>query len=113
MREFSDLPVPRALIETLVASAATAPSGANKQPWRFVCIDDPVIKHEIRLAAEEEEREVSPAPEVAVGTCTWRHFTRQALGTIFIVRTLADMRIGNDQPFHVVMVTHTAKAVSR
>lgn len=57
VREFSDLPVPRALIETIVATAATAPSGANKQPWRFVCVANPELKRRIRLAAEEEERE--------------------------------------------------------
>lgn len=57
VRDFSDQPVPRALIETVVAAATTAPSGANKQPWRFVCVANPELKHKIRLAAEEEERE--------------------------------------------------------
>ncbi|BCH21374.1 oxidoreductase [Mesorhizobium sp. L-8-10] len=56
VRDFSDRPVPRALIEQCVMTAATAPSGANQQPWTFVCIADPATKHEIRLAAEEEER---------------------------------------------------------
>lgn len=56
VRDFSDRPVPRALIEDCVMTAATAPSGANQQPWTFVCISDPATKHEIRLAAEEEER---------------------------------------------------------
>jgi len=56
-RSFSDRPVPRELIEGLVAVANTAPSGANRQPWRFVAVDDPVIKREIREAAEAEERE--------------------------------------------------------
>jgi nitroreductase len=55
-RDFSDRPVPRALIERLVAIAGTAPSGANRQPWRFVAVDDPAIKAEIRQAAEAEER---------------------------------------------------------
>jgi nitroreductase len=57
VREFSDKPVPEELIRTLIATAGTAPSGANKQPWQFVAIKDPTLKHEIRLAAEEEERE--------------------------------------------------------
>jgi iodotyrosine deiodinase len=57
VREFSDRPVPRELIEAIVATATTAPSGANKQPWRFVCVSNPAIKHKIRLAAEAEERE--------------------------------------------------------
>ena len=57
IREFSDRPVSRETIEWVVQSAASAPSGANKQPWRFVAISDPALKREIRLAAEEEERE--------------------------------------------------------
>lgn len=57
VRAFSDRPVPREVIENLIAVAGTAPSGANKQPWRFVAVNDPALKHEIRLAAEAEERE--------------------------------------------------------
>ncbi|MCH7527666.1 MAG: nitroreductase family protein [Planctomycetes bacterium] len=56
-RSFSDRPVARELIERLIAIANTAPSGANRQPWRFVAVDDPAIKSEIRQAAEAEERE--------------------------------------------------------
>lgn len=56
VREFSDRPVPRRLIEDCVMTAGTAPSGANQQPWTFVCISDPAIKSRIRAAAEEEER---------------------------------------------------------
>ncbi len=58
VRAFSDRPVPRELVETLVAAAGTAPSGANKQPWRFVAVSDPTLKREIRLAAEAEERKL-------------------------------------------------------
>ena len=57
VREFSDRPVSRETIEWIVRAAGTAPSGANKQPWRFVCVDDPKLKRDIRLAAEREERE--------------------------------------------------------
>ena len=56
VRDFSDRPVPRALIEAAVMTAASAPSGANQQPWTFVCIADADVKRRIRLAAEEEER---------------------------------------------------------
>jgi len=56
-REFSDEPVPRELLMDLIAVAHSAPSGANRQPWRFVAVDDPEIKRKIRLAAEEEERQ--------------------------------------------------------
>ena len=57
VRDFSDRPVPRALIEQVVAAATTAPSGANKQPWRFVCVANAELRHKIREAAEVEERE--------------------------------------------------------
>lgn len=57
IRMFSDRPVSRETIEWCVRAATTAPSGANKQPWRFVCVQDRDLKHKIRLAAEEEERE--------------------------------------------------------
>ena len=56
VRQFSKEPVPRALIQSLVATAGTAPSGANKQPWRFVAVQDSDLKSEIRAAAEVEER---------------------------------------------------------
>ena len=57
VRMFSDRPVARETIEWLVRAAGTAPSGANKQPWRFVCVQDPALKRQIRHGAEEEERE--------------------------------------------------------
>lgn len=56
VRDFSDRGVDRYLIERAIATAGTAPSGAHRQSWRFVAIDDPDIKKEIREAAEEEER---------------------------------------------------------
>jgi nitroreductase len=56
VRDFSSRDVPFELIETAIATAGSAPSGANMQPWRFVVVRDPKVKREIRLAAEEEER---------------------------------------------------------
>jgi nitroreductase len=56
VRDFAPTPVPRALIEHCLRAAGTAPSGANQQPWRFVAISDPALKHRIREAAEAEER---------------------------------------------------------
>ncbi|PHR93406.1 MAG: nitroreductase family protein [Robiginitomaculum sp.] len=56
IRDFSDKPVPRELIETCIKAAGTAPSGANHQPWHFVAISNPDIKRQIREAAEAEER---------------------------------------------------------
>lgn len=57
VRSFSDRPVPKELIETIIKTAGTAPSGANKQPWTFVVVTDPLVKEQIRTAAEKEERE--------------------------------------------------------
>jgi len=57
VRFFSDRPVPKHLIERAIQTAGTAPSGAHKQPWTFVAIGDPAVKREIRVAAEEEEKE--------------------------------------------------------
>ena len=56
VREYSDRPVPRAVIEECIRAAGTAPSGANHQPWHFVVVTDPEVKARIRVAAEEEER---------------------------------------------------------
>jgi len=76
IRQFSDRPVPREVIENLIRAAGTAPSGANKQPWRFVAVQDPAIKREIRIAAEAEEREFYGRRANA----TWRR-DLQAIGT--------------------------------
>jgi nitroreductase len=57
IRDFSDRPVAREAIEYCIRVAGTAPSGANLQPWHFVAVSDPKIKHEIRVAAEIEERQ--------------------------------------------------------
>lgn len=56
VRMFSPEPVPKRLIELAVETASTAPSGAHRQPWRFVASSDPLLKRAIREAAEEEER---------------------------------------------------------
>lgn len=57
VRSFSRRSVPRQLIERLIETASTAPSGANRQPWTFVCISDEVMKQRIRDAVEAEERQ--------------------------------------------------------
>ena len=56
VRDFSDRPVPRDIIEMCILAAGTAPNGAHRQPWRFVAVSDPEIKRAIRGAAEEEEK---------------------------------------------------------
>jgi iodotyrosine deiodinase len=57
VRQFSDRPVPRSIIEKCRLAAGTAPSGAHQQPWHFVAISEPSVKARIRVAAEAEERE--------------------------------------------------------
>lgn len=57
VRDFAPDAVPRAVIEAAIHAACSAPSGANQQPWRFVAVSDPALKHQIREAAEAEERE--------------------------------------------------------
>ncbi len=56
IRDFDSRPVARSLIAECIATAGTAPSGANLQPWHFVAVSDPKIKRRIRSAAEDEER---------------------------------------------------------
>ncbi|HEX5005392.1 MAG TPA: nitroreductase family protein [Gemmatimonadales bacterium] len=57
VRRFSDRPIPDGVLAECLRAAATAPSGANIQPWHFVVVTDPALKQRIREAAEREERE--------------------------------------------------------
>lgn len=57
VRHFSDEAVPDDVLTLAIEAAAAAPSGANMQPWKFIVVRDPVLKHRIRIAAEEEEKE--------------------------------------------------------
>lgn len=57
IREFSDKEVPKSVIENIILSASTAPSGAHKQPWTFCAISNPELKTKIKIAAELEEKE--------------------------------------------------------
>lgn len=57
IREFSAQPVPKSVIENLIKTAATAPSGAHKQPWTFCAVSNAAVKKAIRVAAEKEEFE--------------------------------------------------------
>ena len=67
VRDFSAKPVSREIIENCLKAAGTAPSGANQQPWYFAAVSDPVVKKEIRKAAEKVEAEFYTAK----GTKTW------------------------------------------
>ena len=57
VRDFSDKPVPVEVIKNAIRVAASAPSGANKQPWHFTIVQDPAMKKKIRIASEKEEKE--------------------------------------------------------
>ena len=57
IRHFSNEKIPEEVIDNIVRTAGTAPSGANKQPWKFIVVSDPDIKKQIKTAAEKEEKE--------------------------------------------------------
>ena len=114
VRHFSDEEVPQELVEELIRTAGTAPSGANKQPWRFIAVNDPSIKREIRLAAEEEERqfyEKRANPKWLddlrhLGTDEHKPFLEDAPWLIVVFRVMKDeqpdARIGaTDQVYYV------------
>ena len=96
VRHFSNRPVSREIIEQCIRAAATAPSGANLQPWLFVVVTDPLVKRQIRLAADQEEREFyqKRAPKewlealAALGTDEHKPFLEEApyLVAIFVER---------------------------
>ena len=57
VRDFSDQPIPKKVIDQILMTASTAPSGAHKQPWTFCVVSNPAIKKQIRMEAEKEEKE--------------------------------------------------------
>jgi len=111
VRMFSDQPVSREVIEQVIAAAGTAPSGANKQPWQFVAVQDPALKREIREAAEIEEREfyARRANEewledlFPLGTDDHKPFLESAPWLIVVFKTMRDLRAGrsSDQVYYV------------
>jgi len=96
VRFFSEKPVSEETIRWIIAAAATAPSGANKQPWRFVAVRDPEIKKQIRAAAEAEEREFYEhrasaewlADLAPLGTDTSKPFLETSPWLIVIFKTM-------------------------
>ena len=111
VRTFSSEPVDRSLIESIVATAGTAPSGAKKQPWRFVAVDDPDLKRQIREGAEEEERLFYKSRAGAdwlrdlqsIGTDEHKPFLEQAPWLIVVFKMMKDDRQGmsSDQVYYV------------
>jgi len=65
VRHFSNESIPLEVIENIVMTASSAPSGANKQPWKFIIVQDKSLKNKIRTAAEKEEKEfyINRAPQ--------------------------------------------------
>lgn len=57
VRDFSDKHIPENIIEKIILTASTAPSGAHKQPWTFCVVKNQEIKKQIRIAAENEEKD--------------------------------------------------------
>ena len=111
VRQFSDRPVPRAILEACLEAAGTAPSGANQQPWHFVVVSDAAVKRQIRLAAEEEEArfyETAPAEWLAalapLGTDAQKPYLEVApyLIAIFAER-YGTTPSGERQPHYYVM----------
>lgn len=98
VRMFSPRPVDRQVIRGLVRVAGSAPSGANKQPWRFVCVQDPQIKRQIRAGAEAEEREFYSrragkrwlADLAAIGTDANKEFLEVAPWLIVVFKLARD-----------------------
>lgn len=111
VRTFSDRQVSRETIENIIAAAGTAPSGANKQPWRFVAVQDPALKREIRVAAEAEEGEFyyRRANEAwlrdlqAIGTDEAKPFLEIAPWLIIVFKLMRDDSPdrGSDQVYYV------------
>lgn len=112
VRDFSPEPIPDALLDLAIATAGTAPSGANRQPWRFVVVKDPAVKRRIRVAAEEEERAFYShrAPDewlealAPLGTDAHKPFLEVAPALIVVFRQ--DYTPGVDEAGHEVHHKH-------
>lgn len=98
VRHFSNKDIPIEVVENIVKTAATAPSGANKQPWKFIIVKDKSIKLQIRIAAEREEKEFYEhrAPQAwlndlkNLGTDWHKEFLEEAPYLIVIFKILYD-----------------------
>lgn len=104
VRHFSDRPVDQRVVEHLIAAAGTAPSGANKQPWRFVAIQDPALKRQIREEAEHEEQLFYQERANAqwlndldpLGTNQFKPFLEEAPWLIVVFKLMRDDQPGRD-----------------
>ena len=111
VRDFSDKPVPGAVIEQLIMTASTAPSGAHKQPWTFCVIGDPGLKTQIREAAEAEEYRSYTSRMSAewledlapLGTDWQKPFLETAPYLIIVFRRIFEFRGEEKRPNYYVM----------
>jgi nitroreductase len=102
VRDISDRPVPKQVIEQLVLTASSAPSGAHKQPWTFCLVSNPEIKAKIRAAAEEEEyksyhgrmSEEWLDDLKAIGTDWHKPFLENAPWLIVVFKKIYDLQTG-------------------
>ena len=102
VREFSDQDIPIEVIKNIVSAAAAAPSGANKEPWYFSIVSDPVVKHEIRIRAENEEKafytHIAPASWLEdlnkFGTDWHKEFLDIAPYLIIVFKQIYDLQNG-------------------
>lgn len=105
IREFSSKPVPKEIIENIIKTASTAPSGAHKQPWSFCVVIDPDIKKQIREAAEKEEYESYNGrmndtwlEDLAyLGTDWHKPFLETAPYLIIVFKKLYDLKPGGEK----------------
>ena len=112
VRDFSNRPVPREIIEDCLLAAGTAPNGANLQPWHFAVVEDPAIKSKIREAAEKEEREFydGKAPQewldalAPLGTDSNKPFLEIAPYLIVIFSKTYDVREDGSKVKHLSLI---------
>jgi len=102
VREFSNQDIPIEVVKNIVSTAASAPSGANKEPWHFTIVKDPVVKRKIRVGAEIEEKAFykQKAPESWLsdlnkfGTDWHKEFLEDAPYLIIVFKQIYDLNNG-------------------
>ncbi|MEE9572114.1 MAG: nitroreductase family protein [Candidatus Neomarinimicrobiota bacterium] len=102
VRHFSDRPIPLEAIQNIIMTASSAPSGANKQPWKFIIVQNSDVKRKIRIAAEKEEKEfyTKRAPQAwlddlrELGTDWHKEFLEVAPYLIAVFKILYEEKTG-------------------
>ena len=102
VRQFSDQDIPIEVMKNIVSAAAAAPSGANKEPWYFSIVSNPIVKHEIRIGAENEEKafytQKAPASWLKdlnkFGTDWHKEFLEVAPYLIIVFKQIYDLQNG-------------------